>query len=78
MKTALPLFAKNGIYATENETIAEQSGVTKNTLYAYFRSKEELGLAVLGPYDGLARHELMRKVKHGRESVGRFCNSPFL
>ncbi len=75
MKTALALFANNEIHSTGNDTIAEQSCVTKNTLHAYFCSEEELGLAVLGQYDGLVRIEFMRKVECGRESVVRFCNS---
>ncbi len=65
IKTALELFAKNGIHATGIDTIVEQSGVTKKTLYAHFRSKEELVLAVLRQYDGLARNEFMRCVESG-------------
>ena len=65
IKTALELFAKNGIHATGIDTIVEQSGVTKKTLYAHFRSKEELVLAVLRQYDGLARNEFMRQVESG-------------
>ncbi len=68
MKTALALFARNGIHATGIDTIVEQSGVTKKTLYAHFRSKEELVLAVLRQYDGLARNEFMRRVERGGET----------
>lgn len=67
LKTALELFAKNGIHATGIDAIVERSGVTKKTLYAHFRSKEELVLAVLRQYDGLARNEFMRRV----ESYGK-------
>ena len=65
IKTALKLFSKHGIHATGIDLIVEQSGVTKKTLYTYFRSKEELILAVLRHYDGLARNEFMRKVENG-------------
>lgn len=65
IKTALELFAKNGIHATGVDSIVEQSGVTKKTLYAHFRSKDELVLAVLRHYDGLARNEFMRRVESG-------------
>ena len=65
IKTALELFGKNGIHATGIDTIVERSGVTKKTLYAHFRSKEELVLAVLRQYDGLARNEFMRRVESG-------------
>ncbi|WP_447968683.1 TetR/AcrR family transcriptional regulator [Nitrospira sp. M1] len=65
INTALELFAENGIHATGIDLIVEQSGVTKKTLYAHFRSKEELVLAVLRHYDGLARNEFMRRVETG-------------
>jgi AcrR family transcriptional regulator len=65
IQTAVKLFSKNGIHATGVDSIVEQSGVTKKTLYAHFRTKEELVLAVLRHYDGLARNEFMRKVENG-------------
>ena len=63
IQTAVKLFAKNGIHATGVDAIVEHSGVTKKTLYAHFRTKEELVLAVLRHYDALARNEFMRKVE---------------
>jgi AcrR family transcriptional regulator len=63
IQAALELFAKNGIHATGVDSIVAQSGVTKKTLYAHFRTKEELVLAVLRHYDGLARNEFMRRVE---------------
>ena len=68
IKTARELFAKNGIHATGVDSIAIASGVTKKTMYAHFRSKEELVLAVLRHYDGLARNEFMRQVETGGKS----------
>ncbi len=65
IQAALELFRKNGVHATGIDAIVEQSGVTKKTLYAHFRSKEELVLAVLRQYDGMARNELMRRVENG-------------
>jgi len=65
LKTALELFAKHGVHATGIDTIAGHAQVTKKTLYAYFHSKNELVLAVLRHYDGLARNEFMRKVESG-------------
>ncbi len=61
--TALKLFARNGFHATGVDSIVEQSGVTKKTLYTHFRSKEELVLAVLHHYDSLFRNEFMRRVE---------------
>ncbi len=63
IQTAVALFAKNGIHATGIDTIVEQSGVTKKTLYAHFRSKEELVLAALRHYDGQFRNSFMRQVE---------------
>ena len=65
IKTAVELFAKSGIHATGIDTIVKHSGVTKKTLYAHFRSKEELVLAALRHYDSLARNEFMRRVESG-------------
>jgi AcrR family transcriptional regulator len=63
LQTAVELFAKQGIHATGIDTVVAHAGVTKKTLYAHFRSKEELLLAALRHYDGLFRNEFMRKVQ---------------
>ena len=63
IQTAVELFAKNGYHATGIDTIVAQSGVTKKTLYAHFRSKDELVLAALRHFDGLSRNEFMRRVE---------------
>lgn len=68
LRTALELFAKQGIHATGIDTIVESAGVTKKTLYAHFRSKEELLLAALRHYDGLFRNEFMRKVEQAAKN----------
>ncbi len=47
IETALQLFNKHGFHATGIDTIMAVSGVSKTTLYKYFRSKELLILAVL-------------------------------
>ncbi|MFB3114561.1 MAG: TetR/AcrR family transcriptional regulator, partial [Nitrospirales bacterium] len=62
IQTAVKLFAKNGFHATGVDTIAAESGVTKRTLYAHFRSKDELVLAALRQYDGVFRIQFMRRV----------------
>ncbi len=63
LKTAVVLFAKNGIHATGIDAIVEHSGVTKKTLYAHFHSKEELVLGALRHYDGQFRNAFMRQVE---------------
>ena len=40
IKTALELFAKNGIHATGIDAIVKRSGVTKKTLYVHFLRKK--------------------------------------
>jgi AcrR family transcriptional regulator len=47
VETALGLFYRNGFHATGIDTILADSGVAKMTLYKYFKSKDELILAVL-------------------------------
>lgn len=45
--TAYRLFNEHGYHATGIDWVLAESGVSKATLYKYFRSKEELILAVL-------------------------------
>jgi AcrR family transcriptional regulator len=62
---ALSLFYQGGFNATGVDKIVSESGVTKKTLYAHFKSKDELILATLRRRDELFRNnELVRR--HGR------------
>ncbi len=63
IETALKLFARQGFHAVGIDTILEQSGVAKKTLYNHFKSKEELILAVLRYYDERFRNHFMRAVE---------------
>ncbi len=47
LATAYQLFCQHGIRAVGVDTIIEQSGVAKMTLYRHFASKDDLVLAVL-------------------------------
>jgi AcrR family transcriptional regulator len=47
LTTAYGLFCRHGIGAVGVDTIIDQSGVAKMTLYRHFRSKDDLVLAVL-------------------------------
>ena len=47
LAAALTTFAERGFAATRLEDVAARAGVTKGTLYLYFRSKEELFKAVV-------------------------------
>ncbi|MHA6493548.1 TetR/AcrR family transcriptional regulator [Pseudomonas borbori] len=47
LNTALELFYREGYHSTGIDRILAESGVAKMTLYKYFKSKDELILAVL-------------------------------
>ncbi|UCC80801.1 MAG: TetR/AcrR family transcriptional regulator [Candidatus Zixiibacteriota bacterium] len=46
IKTAMKVFAKNGIYDTKIEMVAQKAGIAKGTIYEYFKSKDELAQMV--------------------------------
>jgi AcrR family transcriptional regulator len=60
---ALNLFYRGGFNATGIDKIVSASGVTKKTLYAHFKSKDELILATLRRRDELFRNNFMRSVE---------------
>jgi AcrR family transcriptional regulator len=47
MNAAEQVFTKKGIDAARMDDIASQSGLSKGTLYLYFKSKEDLIIAIL-------------------------------
>lgn len=47
VQAALNLFLEQGYAATSMDTVARQAGVTKQTVYRYYPSKEELFTAVM-------------------------------
>jgi len=51
---------RSGFHRTSMDAIASRAKVTKRTMYAYFRSKDDLLAAVLGHYSGLAAQRLQR------------------
>ncbi|HEU0155083.1 MAG TPA: TetR/AcrR family transcriptional regulator [Stellaceae bacterium] len=61
LAAALALFAERGFAATRLDDVAARAGVTKGTLYLYFRNKEELFEAVVRQelVPNLARAEAM-------------------
>ena len=62
------LFGEHGFHATGIDRIAEEANVSKKTMYKHFRSKEELIIAALKHYDGVARNEFMRNVERGADT----------
>jgi AcrR family transcriptional regulator len=67
--TAIALFSENGFHATGIEMILSKAGMSKKTLYTYFRSKDELVLAALRHYDGLFRNDFMARVEKASPSA---------
>jgi AcrR family transcriptional regulator len=68
INTAIELFREYGYHATGVDRIVNEAGVSKKTLYTYFRSKEELLIAALRHYDGVFRNNFMRKVDQSAKS----------
>ncbi|ASA20639.1 TetR/AcrR family transcriptional regulator [Paenibacillus donghaensis] len=72
LDAAYTLFGSGGFYETKMSQVAEQAGIAKGTVYLYFKSKEELFMAVtrrdcegfLQQLDGKlqARHSLTDKL----------------
>lgn len=62
INTAIALFSEHGFHATGVDTLLQKAGMSKRTLYTYFRSKEELILAALRHKDGLLRNQFMADV----------------
>lgn len=50
VQTAFGVFYKYGFHATGMDKLLANSGISKRTLYKYFRSKEELIQAAIGYY----------------------------
>lgn len=47
---ALAVFLEQGFAASSTDTVAKRAGVSKQTLYVYYRSKEDLLVDVLGTF----------------------------
>lgn len=56
LAAALDCFAERGFTATRMDDVAERAGVTKGTVYLYFKTKEEL-------FKALVRQELLPNVE---------------
>lgn len=61
--TAITLFCEHGYHATGIDRILDTAGVSKKTMYLYFRSKEELIYAALQQYDSVFRNNFMKAVE---------------
>ena len=68
-KAAYDSFWRSGFKRTTLDGIADRAGVTKRTLYAYFRSKDDLLAAVLSQHTGALLGQLQQI--GGRMPAGR-------
>jgi AcrR family transcriptional regulator len=60
VEAAYECFWRSGFLRTNVDGIAARAGVTKRTLYSYYRSKDDLLAAVLAHYSELATARLQR------------------
>lgn len=66
IKCAAELFWKNGYSATGISQILKQTGLPKGSFYFYFKSKDELAVAVAAYYHGLLL-EHFQNIAQGKE-----------
>jgi AcrR family transcriptional regulator len=65
IEAALDVFGERGFSGARLEDIAQRAGVTKGTVYLYFRSKEEL-------FEAAVRQTLVTFIAHGLATVREF------
>ncbi|OMF86752.1 TetR/AcrR family transcriptional regulator [Paenibacillus sp. FSL R7-0273] len=64
LDAAYELFGSGGFYETKMSEVAEKAGIAKGTVYLYFKSKEELFLAVTRRDCEGFLEQLEQKLKH--------------
>ena len=73
VKTAFDSFYQNGFHATGVDAVMADSGISKRTIYKYFRSKEELVAATLNYYEtvifGRIPEELAKRSKDPKKQI---------
>jgi AcrR family transcriptional regulator len=62
------LFTQNGYHSTSLSQILNATGLAKGGFYFHFRSKEELGMAVLADLDDCWTHEILPRMIQGRDA----------
>ena len=69
LDAARALFLKDGFSATSMDAVAKAAGVSKATVYAHYKSKEELFAAMIGAECGRTWPELAARY-HGEAEAG--------
>ncbi|MBP2133307.1 AcrR family transcriptional regulator [Methanomicrobium sp. W14] len=79
LEKAYLVFSKKGFYNTTMDDIAIEVGVTKGTLYLYFKSKEELFRAMADQYSSGFTENILKKFenKNFTENSGLFFDIYF-
>jgi len=62
--TAFSLFSRNGFHATGIDQIISESNTSKKTLYAHFKSKNDLVLATLRHYKSQFEHDMAQEMEN--------------
>lgn len=65
---AMRVFYRHGFHASGLESILEEGGISRMTLYNHFKSKDELILAALRRRDEIFRNRMMKFVEAGATS----------
>ncbi len=92
LDAALRVFARCGLHKTNLEEVAKEAGISKGTIYLYFKNKEELFVAAAhrvvptpdeiyqaqntAPAANTSLHHLLRQV--ARAAYRRFCTPAYL
>jgi AcrR family transcriptional regulator len=92
LDAALRVFARCGLHKTNLEEVAKEAGISKGTIYLYFKDKEELFVAAahrvvpspdeiyrgqnIGPTTNAGVDALLRQV--ARTAYRRFCTPAYL
>lgn len=63
VQKALIIFYRNGFHATGMDLVASETGISKTSMYKYFRTKEDLILAVLRLRDETFRNWIIRRTE---------------
>lgn len=68
LDAALDLFVAKGFAATRAEEVAAKAGVSKGTLFLYFKSKEEL-------FEAVVRENISNQITQGAAEIEAFTGS---
>lgn len=63
VRDALKVFYRDGFHATGMDKLVAETGISKTSMYKYFRTKEDLILAVLRLRDEAFRNNFVRRVE---------------